>query len=291
MLYYLGPRGSFTEKAGKIFSKLTSLPLQPTFTIYEIFENVDKNNAYGVVPSENSIEGSVTLTQDLLLEYDVKIFGEVDIDISHNLVGYDKDKIEIILSHPQALAQCRGYIKEHGWRTKAVSSTAKAAEIVAKEKDGRLGAIASIEAAKLYNLKILDRDIQDYKNNKTRFILIGKEKPNFNAKTNTHKTTIIIELKEDKPGALYHILKEFAERKINLTRIESRPSKKRLGTYIFYIDFESCGDEEEVFESLNKNVAYMKHLGTYPVFGKEVLMKNKNYIQVQVNNKEKIRLR
>ncbi|EHP83679.1 prephenate dehydratase [Methanotorris formicicus] len=270
MLYYLGPRGSFTEKAGKVFSKLTSLPLQPTSTIYEIFENVDKNNAYGVVPSENSIEGSVTLTQDLLLEYDVKILGEVDIDINHNLVGYNKDKIEIVISHPQALAQCRKYIKEHGWKTKAVSSTAKAAEIVAKKKDERLGAIASIEAAKLYGLKVLDRNIQDYKNNKTRFILIGKKTPKFNAEPIAYKTTIIIELKEDRPGALYHILKKFAERNINLTRIESRPSKKRLGVYVFYIDFESHGDEKELFESLNKNVAYMKYLGTYPVFRKYI---------------------
>ncbi|WP_457611678.1 prephenate dehydratase [Methanocaldococcus sp.] len=257
MKLYTLPKGTYTEMAGKKILKYLDAKLCYCPTIYEIFENVKDN--YGIVPIENSIEGAVNLTQDLLLEYNYKIVGETVLDIHHNLIGLNKDKIKIIVSHPQALAQCRKYIKKHGWKVKAVESTAKAVEM-AKE-DETVGAIGSESLAKLYNLKILDRNIEDYKNNKTRFIVIGKK--DIKGKFNKYKTSIVFELKEDKPGALYHILKEFALKNINLTRIESRPSKRMLGTYIFYIDYE--GKDLDVLKNLNKYVSFLRVLGSYPI--------------------------
>jgi prephenate dehydratase len=300
MIYCLGPAGSYTGKAAEIFSKLINdKDIIYCNSIYEVFELVDMekedNNIYGVVPSENSIEGSVSLTQDLLLEFPVKIYGEVDININHCLIGYDKNKIKKILSHPQALAQCRKYIKKHGWETVPVLSTAKAVKKVFEMKNEEFGAIASKETAELYNLKVLDEDIQDYPNNTTRFILIGNEnsksldnilkinelKSNENKETNNdynhnnqnhadnklkQKSTIILELKENRPGALYDVLKEFNNRGINLTRIESRPSKRKLGNYIFYIDYETPKDEDELMGALKNHVSYIKHLGKYSIF-------------------------
>ncbi|MCQ6253834.1 prephenate dehydratase [Methanocaldococcus sp.] len=268
MNIYTLPKGTYSEKATKKFLEYIDGDYNIKYcnSIYDIFECVS-NGGLGVVPIENSIEGSVSLTQDLLLQFkNIKILGELSLDIHHNLIGYDKNKIKVILSHPQALAQCRNYIKRHGWEVKAVESTAKAVKIVAESKDETLGAIGSKESAEYYNLKILDKNIEDYKNNKTRFILIGKN-VNFKVLPKKYKVSIVFELKEDKPGALYHILKEFAERNINLTRIESRPSKKRLGTYIFYIDFEdSKEDLEEIIKSLKKHTTFINILGKYPVF-------------------------
>ncbi|AEH07488.1 prephenate dehydratase [Methanothermococcus okinawensis] len=288
MIYCLGPKGSYSGQAAAIFSKLINdKDIIYCNSIYEVFELVDRkkgsDNIYGVVPSENSIEGSVSLTQDLLLEFPVKIYGEVNIDIHHCLIGYDKNKIKKVLSHPQALAQCRNYIKKHGWEAIPVLSTAKAVEKVFEWKNEEYGAIASKESAELYNLKVLDEDIQDYPNNTTRFILIGNEHESLECKNtqidnykninnnyqkyqNNKKSTIIIELKENKPGALYKVLKEFNNRSINLTRIESRPSKRKLGNYIFYIDYETPKDEDELLQSLKKHVSYIKYLGSYNVF-------------------------
>ncbi|WP_456416626.1 prephenate dehydratase [Methanocaldococcus sp.] len=268
MNIYTLPKGTYSEKATKKFLEYIDGDYNIKYcnSIYDIFECVS-NGGLGVVPIENSIEGSVSLTQDLLLQFkNIKILGELSLDIHHNLIGYDKNKIKVILSHPQALAQCRNYIKKHGWEVKAVESTAKAVKIVAESKDETLGAIGSKESAEYYKLKILDKNIEDYKNNKTRFILIG-DTVNFKVLPKKYKVSIVFELKEDKPGALYHILKEFAERNINLTRIESRPSKKRLGTYIFYIDFEdSQEDLEEIIKSLKKHTTFINILGKYPVF-------------------------
>ncbi|AAB98631.1 TPA: prephenate dehydratase [Methanocaldococcus jannaschii] len=265
---YTLPKGTYSEKATKKFLDYIDGDYKIDYcnSIYDVFERVD-NNGLGVVPIENSIEGSVSLTQDLLLQFkDIKILGELALDIHHNLIGYDKNKIKTVISHPQALAQCRNYIKKHGWDVKAVESTAKAVKIVAESKDETLGAIGSKESAEHYNLKILDENIEDYKNNKTRFILIGK-KVKFKYHPKNYKVSIVFELKEDKPGALYHILKEFAERNINLTRIESRPSKKRLGTYIFYIDFENNKEKlEEILKSLERHTTFINLLGKYPVF-------------------------
>ncbi|WP_423793091.1 prephenate dehydratase [Methanocaldococcus indicus] len=260
MEIYTLQKGSYLSMATKKFLNFLNNNFKIKYcpTIYNIFENL----GFGVVPIENSIEGSVTLTQDLLLEFKPKILAELVMPIHHCLIGYDKKKIKTIISHPQAIAQCRKYIKMNNWNVKFVDSTAKAVEIVAKSRDETLGAIASEESAKIFNLNILDRNIEDYKNNVTRFILIGYDNIKIKNKDAKLKSSIVFELKEDKPGALYHILKEFAERDINLTRIESRPSKKRLGTYIFYIDYEY--KESDVLESIKKYTNFIFNFGVYP---------------------------
>ena len=274
MIYCLGPEGSYSEIAAKLFSKiLKENTIVCCNSIYDVFQQLEnsENNSYGVVPSENSIEGSVSLTQDLLLEfYDkIRIYGELDININHCLVGYNKEKIKKIYSHPQALAQCRRYIKKHNWEVIPVSSTAKAVKLVKSIGSEEVGAIASKEAAKLYNLKVLEEGVQDYRNNTTRFILIGRKGLKLNLKGDgVKKSTVIIKLIEDRPGALYEILKVFNDFNVNLTRIESRPSKEELGNYIFYIDYITPENEGDLTEALKRHVAYIKHLGSYRVFSR-----------------------
>jgi len=274
MIYCLGPRGSYSEIAAKVFSKiLGENNIVCCNSIYDVFQYLEgsKGNTYGVVPSENSIEGSVSLTQDLLLEFypKIRIYGELDININHCLVGYNREKIKRVYSHPQALAQCRKYIKKYGWEVVPVSSTAKAVKLVRSMGSEEVGAIASKEAARLYNLKVLEEGIQDYKNNTTRFILIGKKGLKLNLKgEGMKKSTVILKLIEDRPGALYEILKVFNDFKVNLTRIESRPSKEELGNYIFYIDYITPKNEGDLLKELERHVAYIKHLGCYRVFSK-----------------------
>jgi len=275
MIYCLGPKGSYSEIAAKLFSKiLGENTIVCCNSIYDVFQQLEnsENNSYGVVPSENSIEGSVSLTQDLLLEfYDkIRIYGELDININHCLVGYNKEKIKKIYSHPQALAQCRKYIKKHGWEAVPVSSTAKAVKLVKSIGSEEAGAIASKEAAKLYNLKVLEEGVQDYRNNTTRFILIGRKGLKLELKEDgIKKSTVIVKLIEDRPGALYEILKVFNDFNVNLTRIESRPSKEELGNYIFYIDYITPENEGDLIEALKGHVAYIKHLGSYRVFSRD----------------------
>ncbi|WP_193384568.1 prephenate dehydratase [Pyrococcus sp. ST04] len=264
MIYTLGPEGSYSEKAAKVFSSLLSSKVVLLPSIYDVFEMVSLGN-YGVVPVENSIEGSVTLTMDLLLEYPVRIFGEVSIEVRHCLIGYDMARIKKVISHPQALAQCRRFIRERGWEVESVESTSTAVKIVSELKDPRIAAIGPREAALRYNVPVLAEDIQDYRNNKTRFIMIGPSTFENPLECNPSKSSIIVELKENKPGSLYRALGEFARRNINLTRIESRPSKKDLGLYYFYIDYDFYPNEDELLRDLEKHASFIKHLGSYCV--------------------------
>jgi len=263
-LTYLGPEGTHTEKAAQIFARILGVETEPSNSIYSVFEAVESGN-YGVVPSENSIEGSVTLTLDLLLRFRVKILGEVSLPIEHCLIGYSLDRVGTVLSHPQALAQCRGYIMKHGWEALPTTSTSEAVRRVAEARDAGLAAIGPREAAKLYGLSVLDENIQDHPNNKTRFILIGPEKVPLPAELGEPaKSSLFMEL-ENVPGSLYRALGVFAERNVNLSRIESRPSLKDLGYYIFYVDYEKPEDEDALLGDLLEYSTFIKHLGSYPV--------------------------
>ncbi len=259
----LGPRGTFSEEASKKYNAELIL----CSDIEEIFDKVEEGDAdLGIVPIENSLEGSVNQTLDLLLKRNLYIYDEIVLDIEHCLVSLEDriENVKEIISHPHALAQCRRFIKKLGVKTRNFPSTAEAAKEI-KEKNLRgVAAIAPRISAELYGLKILAKGIQDEKENKTRFIVISK---NFHEKTGKDKTSIIIGL-SDKPGALYEALGIFAKRNINLKKIESRPSKKALGDYIFYIDFEGHVDDNEVKEALNElkmKVPFLKILGSYPM--------------------------
>lgn len=255
----LGPEGTFTEIAAKrVFKDAKFIYCD---TVDAVFEAVKKGTEYGVAAIENSLEGSVNTTMDCLIEYDVKIFKEIILDISLCLAAPPntrREEIKTIVSHPHALAQCRRFISEKfpGVRLQRHEST------TAAMKEARnLPACAAIgpkESAELYGLRILEEDIQDFRS-QTRFIVVSQ-------KEGSGKKTSIIFTVKDEPGALYKVLKEFADRNINLTKIESRPSKRKLGEYLFFVDFEGdLRDKKtaDVLASLRNKTSYLKILGSY----------------------------
>ena len=268
---YLGPQGTFTEEALDKFIKDVSQIEKIAFpTVADVIKSVDRGESdEGLVPIENSIEGSVNITQDILtFESEVKIIGEVTIPVKHSLISKKKikiGKIRRIISHPHATAQCRKFLTANmkGIEIVAANSTAEAVRILKKEGDD-VAAIGTKIAAKLYNLEIIKSDIEDNKDNKTRFVFIGNK---IQPKTGNDKTSMVCFLKEDRPGSLYNILKEFAQRNINLTRLESRPAKKNLGDYVFMIDLDGHLHDENIFEVievLRRSVYLVKILGSYP---------------------------
>ncbi len=260
----LGPQGTYSEKAAKQWDEGAKLQFYD-----DIFDTVDallRNEVdHSIVPIENSLEGSITLTLDLLLEHELKIIGEVIVQIKNCLISKGKiEEIKIIMSHPQPLAQCRKYIKNNfkGIKIRSDLSTSHAAKLAAASRE--IAAIASAESAKMYGLKILDENIQDVPENYTRFIVIGKTTP---APTGNDKTSIIVYLEKNKPGALYEILGEIASRNIDLTKIESRPSKKALGDYVFYIDIRGHIEDKTIKDAISRiksKVGMLKILGSYP---------------------------
>ncbi|RQD74664.1 MAG: prephenate dehydratase [Candidatus Syntrophonatronum acetioxidans] len=268
---YLGPPGTFTEEALLHYNKeLAREEIKEYKTIPEVIKAVGKEVEEGIVPVENSLEGSVSITLDLLAgNRELKIKGEVVIPIDHHLLaleGTNLENIQLIYSHSQAVAQCRKFLEEYlpGAEMELTYSTAQAAKIVAEKGDKTWGAIGTLRAAELYSLKVLKRDIHDYPCNYTRFIVLsprGDTSP-----TGKDKTSIIFGIK-DGPGALYQVLKEFALNQINLTKIESRPSKRNFGDYLFFVDFQGHMDNEEIKKALKAvggNTVFLKILGSYP---------------------------
>ena len=263
----LGPEGSFSEKAAKQWNDRAELRYYD-----DIFDTVDalRGNEvdYSIVPIENSLEGSVTLTLDLLMERQLKIAGEVIVQVRHCLLSKGKlADLKILMSIPQALSQCKKYIKKNfrNIEVRSTLSTSQAAKLASEAK--HIAAIASRESAQIYGLEILDEDIQDMNENFTRFIVIGKATPHA---TGNDKTSIIVYLEKNRPGALYEILGEFAKRGIDLTRIESRPTKKVLGDYLFYIDLKGHIEDRIIKDTLDQvksQVGMLKILGSYPAAG------------------------
>lgn len=271
---YLGPQGTFTEEAlNKYIGSTKSddeIEKIPCATMQEVIKSVDRGEANeGIVPIENSLEGSVNITLDFLtFESEAKIIREITIPVRHSLIGKEMipiPNIQKIISHPHATAQCKNYISTYLKNAEiiAANSTAEAIKMLQEAGDG-IAAIGTKTAAKLYGLEIIEKDIEDNKDNKTRFIFLGNS---IQPKTGKDRTSIVCFLKEDKPGSLFGILKEFAERNINLTRLESRPAKKDLGDYVFLIDLDGHLHDREIFEALEvlrKTVYLVKILGSYP---------------------------
>lgn len=263
---YFGPEGTFTHLAAiRHFGSFAKyIPVESIKAVFDAVQYGETN--YGLVPIENSSEGVVSHTLDMFMDYDLKISAEVLLEVSHNLLSRsgDKNKVKRIYSHPQALAQCRGWLEANmtGIPVLEAVSTAKAAAMVSSDEEA--AAIASELAAKLYDLKFIKRHIEDKKNNFTRFLVIAKESP---ARSESDKTSIMFSLK-NRPGALYDILYPFKEAKINLSKIESRPSKRRAWEYIFFVDMAGHIDDEKVrkaIEKVKENCLYLTHLGSYPV--------------------------
>lgn len=261
----LGPLATYTHLAAlrHFGSSASFLPVE---SIKDVFDAVDSGKAeFGIVPIENSNEGVVSYTLDLFMDYDLKVSAEVMLEISHNLMSKsgDKTKIKKVYSNPQATAQCRRWLESNlpGIPLFESASTAKAAEIASQDHEA--AAIASELAAKVYDLHFVEKNIGDSKHNFTRFLVISKGYPQ---KTGRDKTSIMFSIK-DKPGALHDILSPFKKAKINLTKIESRPSKRKAWEYIFFVDMEGHIDDRRVrraIDNIKDSCLYVKILGSYP---------------------------
>lgn len=262
---YLGPESSFTHLAA-IEKFGSSMELIPSSNIAEVFMNVEKNEAdLGVVPVENSSEGVVTYTLDMLVDSPLKIVNEIMLEITHHLVSKEKNiqKVKKVYSHPQVFGQTRIWMRNNLPNVKVmeVDSTSEAARLASLEKGS--AAITGKWTAEVYGLNILRSHIEDLAHNYTRFLVISKEEAK---RTGKNKTSVIFSVK-DRPGALYHCLSVFAKANINLTKIESRPSRKKAWDYIFFIDLEGHIEDlrvKKALDQLEKMCIYMKILGSYP---------------------------
>lgn len=260
---FLGPKGTFTHEAAYILEG----NLIPYCTIPAVMESVSNGECqFGVVPIENSIEGPVGLTLDSLAhKFDLKIFKEMVIPINQNLIVNPKtvmNDITDVYSHSQAIAQCQEFIRDNEIQPHYAVSTARAAKSILGDKTK--AAIGNSKAAEIYGLEILKPNIQDLDNNETRFVVLSK---NDHEPTGRDKTSIIFSIYEDKPGMLYKILGVFEKESINLTKIESRPSKKGLGKYLFFVDFYGHRKDKTVQNILNELdglTYFLKVLGSYP---------------------------
>ena len=263
---FQGELGAYSESAVYSFFG-PSVEVKPCKNLSEVFESVEKGEVeHGVVPIENSIEGSVNQTYDLFMTHDLKVCGETVLKIVHFLITSPKttlDSIEVVYSHPQALGQCRSFLEKLGCELIPTYDTAGSVRMVKEKKLMNAGAIASERAAEVYRMKILVMGIADNPNNYTRFFVLAK---NDSPPTGNDKTSIIFSTKHV-PGALYRALEDFAIRNINLTKIESRPTKEKPWEYNFYLDFEGHRNEErcqEALKGLKEKSTFIKVLGSYP---------------------------
>jgi len=268
---YLGPKGTFTHQAALEYFPKAGIEFLTFNSTSEIFENIEKDIInYGVVPIENSLQGTVRETLDLLIEKDLFIYGEVELRIIQNLISLKNSNLSMILyiiSHPQAFAQTRTWIKTNLPNAELinVNSTAEAVHRVSELNDDSYAAIGTEFSSKMYDLKVLNSKIEDNPLNYTRFLTISKEEND--QKEGKIKTSIVFVTKHV-PGALYSVLKIFADADINLSKIESRPRRKGRWEYIFLMDFEGDKDDPEIINILNKLneiVIWFKILGSYPM--------------------------
>ncbi len=261
---YLGPEATFTHLAS--LSKFgSSVKYFPAASIQQVFQEVELKHAdYGVIPVENSIEGGVTHSLDMFFEADLKICSEILFEISHNLMSNsEKKRIKRVYSNPQVFGQCRTWIETHLPGVELIDTASTTAAAQRAQKEDGTAAIASKLAATLYNLPLVAEGIQDYSQNVTRFIVISRQIP---AATDKDKTSILVSIK-DKVGALYEMLDPIRKYKVNMTKIESRPSKKKAWDYYFFIDFEGHVETPKVKKMLHEmesKVKFIKILGSYP---------------------------
>lgn len=270
---FLGPHGTFTHEALLRQSDFAHVAAVPFPTIEDVLQAVAAGEVtYGVVPLENAIEGTVSATVDsLIFDHDVLIEREIVMPISLNLLappGVALADITEVWSYPHALAQCRTFLRTLGSvETRVAASTADAARVVS-EVGGTSAAVAPSVAANLYGLHVLATDVEDHVGNATKFVVVGRS--SIPAPTGHDRTTIVCFQDADRPGSLYGILGRFAARDINLTRLESRPTKKGLGDYCFVIELEGHVADDVVGDCLADLQAHhtrIKFLGSYPVTG------------------------
>jgi prephenate dehydratase len=261
----LGPKGTYTDLACDYYSKsYEKIYLDNITSVIKSVKNgiVEK----GIIPAENSIKGTVVESLDGISEYDLFIEKSIIILIHHFIAGLSsKTKPEIIMSHPQAIGQCRKYINKNYPDSKIVKtlSTSEGFKKISEQALTNVAAIGSKKACELYDLKIIDENIEDVKNNKTEFFVISNKKE---VKNDADKSLVFVYPKKDVQGILYKMLGYFNKEKINLTKIESRPSRKELGNYFFYIEFDGNINNEKVkkvLKNIKENIGFLKILGCY----------------------------
>lgn len=263
---FQGERGAYSEGAALQFFG-HAISLKPCEMLEDLFKSVEQGEAqFGVVPIENSLEGSISRAYDLMLDSSLQVCGETEYRVSHCLIanpGVRLEDIKRVYSHPQALGQSGAYLRHMKFEIIPSYDTAGSVKMIKEKgiKDG--AAVASARAAEIYGMDILAREIEDNQNNYTRFFVLGQHD---SPPTGNDKTSIVFSVKH-KPGALYELLKELAGRNLNLTKIESRPTRQKPWEYNFYLDFEGHREDKSAREALEKVrdfTIFLKVLGSYP---------------------------
>ena len=275
---FQGEHGAYSEEA--IFKQFgRDVKTVPAVSIHEVF-NLTEAGAVdlGVVPVENSVEGSINETYDMLLSSNLTVVGEIVLRVVHCLIALSSAKlsgIEVVYSHPQALAQCRNFVTSLGVEPIVTYDTAGSVKMIKEKHLDGAAAIAGERAAEIYGLKVLKKGIEDYSTNSTRFLIVSKDSssgpdrpkaPRSGGVSRGSKTSLIFAVPH-KPGSLYNALEVFARAKINLTKIESRPTKERPWEYYFFVDIEGHRKDLKVVKVLSelaKKTAFLKVLGSYP---------------------------
>ena len=257
---FQGERGAYSEDAAiSFFGECETVPLS---TFYDVIESTESDKTqYSVIPVENSLEGSVGESYDLLLSTNLSAVGEIYYRVKHCLIGFDKmESIDTVYSHPQALGQCRKFIQKHKLKTVPSYDTAGSVKMIKEINKKNISCIASRRASEIYGVPVIAEGIEDNMNNYTRFLVLSKSKTQ-----DGNKTSIIFSIKHE-TGALFGILNEFNEYKINLTKIESRPNKNTPWEYNFYVDFDGNENDPKIVELLkkiNRQCIFLKILGSY----------------------------
>ena len=262
---FQGEHGAYSESAANSFFK-EKIDAIPCTTFFDALESTIKDKTeFSVLPVENSLEGSVGESNDLLYSTTLNAVGEVYHKIEHCLIGFGKlEEIDTVYSHPQALGQCRNFIQSCGMKTVPTYDTAGSVEIIKKLNQKEVACIASKNASEIYDVPVIKENIADKSNNYTRFLILSK---NSCSASNKDKTSIIFSIKHE-PGALHKIIENFHKNQINLTKIESRPKKDTVWEYNFYVDFEGNKESNEIssmLEKIKENTSYFKILGSYPM--------------------------
>ncbi len=262
---FQGEHGAYSEEACRQHFSTDVEPV-PCRTFEDIFAAVEQGEAtFGAVPVENSTAGSINKAYDLLLDHDLKIHGEILLQVHHNLlvVPGSATKIKLVRSHPQALAQCESYLNRRKYTAEPWYDTAGSAKDLAANPAEGVAVIASRLAAEVYGLEVVDERIEDQPNNFTRFFVVGRGEPQ---PTERSKTSLVFAV-PNTPGALYKALGEFADREVNLTKLESRPRRNRPWQYVFYVDLDGHFQDTAISAAmvgLLSRAAFVKLLGSYP---------------------------
>jgi len=263
---FQGEHGAYSEQAATMFFG-QSVGTKPCKTLKQVFQLVEEKSVdYGIVPAENSLEGSVNQTYDLLLETSLGISGEVKVRVIHCLLAIPGTKIEdlrIVYSHPQALAQCAGFLEKLDVEAIPAYDTAGSAKMLIEKQLSKTGAIASERAAELYGLEVLRKNIEDFPENFTRFFVLAQTSA---LPTGKDRTSIVFAT-DHTPGSLHNALGQLASRQINLTKIESRPIRGMPWKYNFFVDFEGHQRDPKVSEAisaLQRSTTMLRVLGSYP---------------------------